>query len=995
MGVRGLTTFARDYQGAISELRTYHAAASSSSSSSKPRTTLSVDAWAWVFDVWLTHFGETVQGGNYADLIDFVKDAIAAWRACGLEPVFLWDGPMPLAKQATYVSRRAVAAANNSAFMRSSSTSRASRRFQAECAPCPPLLGDAVRSALLEEGVESIITQTEADGAVAELAEETHGLAASKDSDFFVLCSRGQGNARYTPVDTFEYVMVKQAPASPAPADSVDPADFEEDGGFQAVTKKRRRNRNPAPVADPASELYVLSRPPSRFPQDDAKLHSIRLRAFSSFQLSAQLGLPPALLPLFGSIVGNDYSTSTQDSVLFRHLHSSADRIREAADVIKREWQKRNIAAAKQAKRATASASSLEMRLAAKSLLGASNDDDSRSEYSDASSATATPTGFGEAHPPASINGTVADPVRGLVEATVKTLFERADLATHRVYFVPEAQKESCIESIIESMAAYSLLTNVGTANIHDASAFFQATLPTEAKRQALELYRSKFRSGFFSPTLISALSERIAVMTMCPEDPDQKSVHVGAARSVRRWVYAVLFEVWGMDWARESMDEPVLEPSPEPEEVPSEPATNGYKPGERPDDVISVDTESSASGSEFEPSSMTDGESRGGWDPLSLKSGPGSVIDGDDRTTYVPPSVVKPPPAVREYVRKGERLIGELVEIPKLQDLLEEADDELPHSLSEMQAQRTAFTSPPSPHVDERPRTGPSSEPVPSLTPLLPSRTRLDLYRHALHSGDAAMEAVPREVLPLATSLRHIITFVAEETGESKKRYNWTLPEVASAVRMGCHIAEVHQQRKRVAEGADRGETAATDNVPTPSTPFAPVLDRSLWVQPTARGIHLSSMLQLVMESSHMLAGALLLCPDEVPLPYTLFDGPLFHLLLAKGGKVSQAMRISKQTQATANAVLAAILDNGREDDLAIDLEELKRQRKENKRKNKELRASSEAGAEAASESDSASVEGSGKSKNKNKNKKKGGSAKSSGGGSQNPFDLLMASGA
>lgn len=82
MGVRGLTTFVQAYQGSISELREYVVSQSSSSSSSTPSvtTTLAVDALAWVFEIWLTNFGDAVQGGNYQDITEHIKDVIHAWR---------------------------------------------------------------------------------------------------------------------------------------------------------------------------------------------------------------------------------------------------------------------------------------------------------------------------------------------------------------------------------------------------------------------------------------------------------------------------------------------------------------------------------------------------------------------------------------------------------------------------------------------------------------------------------------------------------------------------------------------------------------------------------------------------------------------------------------------------------------------------------------------------------------------------------------------------
>lgn len=88
MGVRGFTTWTESYKAAISEVKEFSVesptagapSSSTSTSSAEATTTLAVDAWAWIYRLWLGNFGQSVQGGNYKDVADLVKDTVAAWR---------------------------------------------------------------------------------------------------------------------------------------------------------------------------------------------------------------------------------------------------------------------------------------------------------------------------------------------------------------------------------------------------------------------------------------------------------------------------------------------------------------------------------------------------------------------------------------------------------------------------------------------------------------------------------------------------------------------------------------------------------------------------------------------------------------------------------------------------------------------------------------------------------------------------------------------------
>lgn len=799
--------------------------------------------------------------------------------------------------------------------MRASAASRASRSFQTECCPLPPLLPETILATLRSDGVEVIGVQEEADGAVAQLAEQTSGLAVSQDSDFHILTSRGSGKARYAPLDTFEYLIEEKRDTAIDQAEAAGEASAaadEADDGFQTA-KTSRRNRSKKGDSRQGQGIssqtrgpniggvFASSRPPSRESVAGAeyKLKAVRLRAYSSHAIAARLRIPPPLLPLLASVVGNDYTTDSQEHLLLSHISTYPERVQEVAEVVRDEWH-RSMGHGKQVRRSRPSPApmNLEARLSAKKAGGLSMtsslvDDDARSDYSAASSATATPAG--RAPTLKELDQVAIDPVRALVVATVDGLLQRNDAALRRNRHVGDADKEACVQSIIDSIAAYTLLT-------HDHGTSQSLIRPSNSdttRTQAIERYEEAFQTVKITPDIMGVMAFKRVLPQLAPEDPDLKTVQVGASRQVRGWMYGVLFDVYGMDWARQTMEEPVQE-TPEgvvfaqEDKEDASTQSNGrakYGPGEKPDDIVSVDTESSDSSYE-----------------VDLVTRPSSVLG--DRPDEEQPEPVKPPPAVTEYVRKGTSLVGDLVSIRSIWELLRQCADRgdaVPASLASLLGQYEAAKS-----EKVNGNDAPIADPLPPLLVDLPVQTRLDLYRMALSSGDAAMESVPLHLLPLAVAVRHIISSIALDYGESKKRFNWTRAEVVSAVRTGCQAWRIHQGS-------------------------APALPREDWVKaPSTRAIHVCSTLQLVLDSAHDLAMSLLLFPNELPSPYLIFDGPLFHLLHENSGNASEAMHLSEQVKQEAQGLVKVVLAEGREDDLAVSAQELKQQRKDKKRKEK-----------------------------------------------------------
>ena len=399
-------------------------------------------------------------------------------------------------------------------------------------------------------------------------------------------------------------------------------------------------------------------------------------------------------------------------------------------------------------------------------------------------------------------------------------------------------------------------------------------------------------------------MTQRVFLSTLSTEDLDVKSVQTTAARELRSWLWAVLFEVWGMSWARDEWEEPETEQ--EEDEVEQSEAVSrskfiaidkAYKEGEKPDDVIPVDTESSNS------VTMGDGEDE---TMDELPSRPGSVVE-------LRLAIAKPAPGVVEYVRKGHQLVGDLVQIFPLLSLLNgsldeaaEVKAELPASLAQLRGQHEACR--------ERPQgvkeSEPASDPVPPAIALMPLGVRLDLYLHAHRSNLVVVQSLPRTSWPIVAALRLSIQHEAARLGPAKRKLNWSKRELMAAVQAAARV-----------NGNERGASSATAN------------EDIREVQPSTRAIQLASTLQLLFETSYLLAQALLLPIDVTtwPRPHALYHGPTFHASLLRVTPASPG-DVADGLPAEQKAVFAAVV-SGLDDDLGIDASELRRERKAKKK--------------------------------------------------------------
>lgn len=953
MGVKRLTTYVQGVERNVSTEATF---ACRDAADATKKAHFIVDAWAFIFHLWMNHCGDALRGLEYAAYQQLVRTVVQAWSAAGIRATFIFDGPILPAKLPTVVSRRARIAACNQAFMKSSPQSRVSRRFQRECGVLPPMMQEATVDVLYAMQqhcpVQIFFAPTEADSLVAEMAaREKNGYALSQDSDYFILCARSQGCAGYVPLETLEYI-VETVPAASGSDERQDVRQEEEgtDDGFEQVGRRKRGGRRTASDRVSAAShqrldpQHAAALPPLPGVDSGKKLQGVRIRAYSSHRLAAQLQVPPSSLPLLAAIVGNDYTNPAHSKILLGHVDIH-QQIATAAGILRTEWARAKGGEAKVGLHETAKAASSTRKASDRLQMTGVQDEDARSDMG--SSATATPTRGTPAtqRPPSFVS---QDPVRAIVEGVVDRAIAQAETAYVNARNVASGERAQIVDSIIESAATYSLLTQSRAPHLASPSALFfgeaMSLLASFSNHvlafpDVIALYREAHARGQFAGDLIEVMTQRILLTHVMPEDTEVPSVQTTAARMMRSWLYAILFEAWGMSWAREQWELPLTDNDAVDAE--SEGTVNGrskgtisfapdstYREGERPDDVISVDTESSHSEVVHDEVEERQDE---------LPSRPASVNEGREPE--------KPAPGVVEYVRAGSHYSAHMVRIAPLLELLrndsqagEKSKDDtrashehasLPSSLVDLLGRHEAAagqSASASTGTEEPTR---SSDPRPPPVALSPLSVRLDVFLHAHRACTPAIKALPQEHTMVAGALRAIFVSEAERLGPGRTRHNWSYSELLVAVQAAV---QAQAARKSVQEGEALGRREDVSDV-----------------LPSSRAVHLASTMLLVLRTSHHLAQALLLTRETGAMdihPHACFDGPFFYAGMARIHEAGDRPDNKEEHEAGAPPLASSLsstivhaITGGYTDALGIDAVELKRERKTKKREAKMAR--------------------------------------------------------
>ncbi|KAL9936170.1 hypothetical protein V8E36_005012 [Tilletia maclaganii] len=481
--------------------------------------------------------------------------------------------------------------------------------------------------------------------------------------------------------------------------------------------------------------------------------------------------------------------------------------------------------------------------------------------------------------------------------------------------------------------------------------------------------YAQAFHAVDFAYSLPHILFGRSFVANFAIEDPDQSTVAVHAPRHLRRWVYAILFGAYGLEWARETIAEPEEGSDGDTSSGEGERGDGVQVPGARPvrggltsswimpnaresdgdpDELILVQTPPSVS-SYVETDEESDGDGDGDEAAPQLREaaqvedqrarGRDMTIAQEEEDTAGP----KAAPVVQELVRRGERYVQEAVPIPSLSDLFAERP----------------LTDDPDERLREYAEFGAAGPLTPEgVRPGVPTRHILSaglgqaLWKHVLRAG-SWMDIIPHHLLHLAATLRFLVLSEAERFGVSAPRYNWRKRELEAAAYSGCvgiamwRAGKVGKamggngklypgwySRQWVEEGSGGSESGSSWR--TRLGAGSDTISNSLAVgisaaAPSVRAIHLSSTLQATLEATRMLSEALLLHRD-MPPPSACHEGPLFHAYLTEGN--SERMYSDAEVEYDVGQVLWAVSQDVDEGLSGKDLEEERRKKRKERRK-------------------------------------------------------------
>lgn len=252
MGIHGLSYFIKSFPN-LAENKKWHPQSALISDS---RDHFIIDGNAFVYHIAFENRTNWTHGGQYTTIAQAIRKTINALQKAGILLTFLFDGALPWDKLDTRIKRhksyieRCVSTFWNLKQINSSNKNAEERQngiqYFGDLFLIPPLTLEVTVQTLRELDVQVIICDTEADGEVVEMANREGAYVVSQDSDMHVYPNIGKG---YIPLELLHV-----------------PLDDDEEKTGQIV-----------------AGVY--------HPESFAKL----------------LNLDVSLLPLFGTLLGNDY----------------------------------------------------------------------------------------------------------------------------------------------------------------------------------------------------------------------------------------------------------------------------------------------------------------------------------------------------------------------------------------------------------------------------------------------------------------------------------------------------------------------------------------------------------------------------------------------------------------------------------------------------------------------------------------------------------------
>ncbi|KAF8633270.1 hypothetical protein AX17_004445 [Amanita inopinata Kibby_2008] len=690
MGVHGLTTFLHENKRALS--RTFQL---NSRSLNATPTSVIIDGWSFIYKLYYDSNLPWVYGGEYIEFYRLIIKTVQAWIDLGLKVYFVFDGPCPKIKFPTVASRLNQTQVHHSLlFFRTSSIPRSTARFLHETRIIPPLAYLTCVCALQSlaqtaTDLDIHYADEEGDPYAVELAGRVGGYVVGNDSDFVILNSEGYKG--YIPLD--EMVWLIPDSASPTPGG-------DSDGEFQTIRKpKAKKKANSGSGADKG----II--PPS----DDTQELTLSFVVYSPDLLASHLKIPVTLLPLFGAIVGNDFSGRFDNarrnvqSLFFERQLTLSQRIQRVAvtmqSILKPGPHK------KRAKHHVGSVMDLIDQIV-NTLL----------------SRWLATLGSGEAK---SI-------IEGVANATLQYAIPRYQgSSTGKESLWPTAvcalhDPESC-----QLLPILSRLLEDDAISMQDLDTY------TQQKIELRGMYLAAYRKGILSGKVMDILSTASFWPRLFLENPDIETVGRSIGRPIRTWIYAILADALGLPTAATSQSGVTTESS-----VPEHEATMGVDDDDEIVDVVEEDSEDESDG-------YTDllaplrGQLQQLHSPQQHEDGGSGVSEQQTISKPSKPRRHVPPDAfkVTEYLRRGTRVAEEMIDVESLNDLLTSIN--LPQFCSD------------------------------KGTPLLlrPQTDALSVLLSSLGSDTPSVRVLHREQLSVTLSIRWVLQALHRRAGEANSK--------------------------------------------------------------------------------------------------------------------------------------------------------------------------------------------------------------------------------
>jgi hypothetical protein len=610
-----------------------------------------------------------------------------------------------------------------------------------------------------------------------ELAGRLGGYVVGNDSDFVIFNSEGYRG--YIPLDE----MVWQTPVTEEP----EPINVEDDD-FQPV-KNAKAKRKPVHNAQNLGGLL---------PPENTEELTLSFISYSPGTLAQQLKIPVSLLPLFGALVGNDFSKESESNsrkiqaLFFERSLSLSQRIDKVAATMHTVISPGS--SHRKAKHQVGSVMDLIDRTVSALL-----------------ARLATSMGSGE----------VEQIVEKIVNATLQYAIPKygGDIAGHEGLWSSSVcalhDAEAC--SILP-MISYNVMRQAEKSDQADPNLL-----------EAREKYLDAYRGGLFSPKTMDILNTGSSWARIFLENPDLETVGRSIGRPIREWIYSILDDTVGLPIS-EVEAENITTDGNESTDIPND----GESVSDDDDELIDVvesDDEDIPMPSDFLA------PLKGELHRLHSSSEDTSDID-DDEATEPPASIishrslVRSPPAIVDYCRRGTRIASEAIPVKPISELLSSI------SLSE--------------YADEN---------APPLV-LRSEEDRFTILLRILHSDIPEIRHLSPEKTLAVLAVRWVIHAIHarwEETGsKEREKERWSKSEAQAFLSSFTW--------------AFSDDIAVADHLNLlKASPPPPIDDRN---------IQLTAQVLMALDTIEQLAQTLLLT-DRVPGNAHQFSGRAFHALL------------------------------------------------------------------------------------------------------------------